>query len=246
MENPLDWPPPWMRSLLPGAAIISFSSSTSPSGGAGGRGGGPAGEVEEQQADRSKEDSAPNPSGPAARVPFVSTDLDWFEPETPSAWADVHRQGTKVFYRLSPEVYACLALLLWKAQCAAEAGRGPLEELKALKERWEPIKDFAKAHLDPAALQTAWEAAVAGNLRLPGAPPEAQTPWDRPQMAEGDSPAPFTLPITDFCLSCPGVLPPPQDPPRSGFERFCGDCRSKLFPGPDSLSADSAYSQALF
>jgi hypothetical protein len=59
-----------------------------------------------------------------------------------------------------------------------------------------------------------------------------------PEMVE---PPAFQISVLDLCPRCQGALPPPVDPSRSGFERFCAGCRPLVFPGPDPLNADCTF-----
>jgi hypothetical protein len=63
MDDPLAYPPPWLRRLRPGAKIDSFSS-TSPSRGPGGGGGGPGGEGrgERDAPEKTEQRATPSPS----------------------------------------------------------------------------------------------------------------------------------------------------------------------------------------
>jgi hypothetical protein len=145
--------------------------------------------------------SATSGTTSASKGLFVAVNFDSFPLGHPRGWADTvwfNEPGRlppahppRLFYRLTPRVYAALLARLRAATEAADQGRLPAQRLHAAQQRFEMIRCFAKAHLAP---QDVDEAIQARRGLPPPAYPFPPCPWDKPQEVVEKKPEPMPPP----------------------------------------------------
>jgi hypothetical protein len=114
---------------------------------------------------------------------WVSSSLDLYEPDEPHAYADTftvtaaHEPNKRLTYhRLTPAIFASLAVLMRRCTEAAESGDFPRDEWHALQQKWVDIKSLVTKSFTPEELA----AAILNPLRLPAAE------WANLPFGEGD------------------------------------------------------------